>query len=93
MNPRPSPLPHLGKMSVRVTPLAFDLCVLYYRRPCTPYFPLSKNTGKVSDSVQLVSVQYTSWVVYSEYGRSLGRTTENMEYLQCSTRYYHVSVT
>ncbi len=35
MNLRPSPKPKHGKMPIRVTDLAFALCVLYYNRPCT----------------------------------------------------------
>jgi hypothetical protein len=34
MNPRPSLSPKHGKMTIRVTAVAFDLCVLYYRSPC-----------------------------------------------------------
>ena len=39
-NTNSSPPPKHGKMPIRVTALAFDLCVLYYRSPCTLHFPL-----------------------------------------------------
>jgi hypothetical protein len=38
MLPRPSPLANLVKMPNRLAALAFELCVLYYRNPCTQTF-------------------------------------------------------
>jgi hypothetical protein len=35
INPRPSLSPKHDKMPIRVTALAFDLCVLYFCSPCT----------------------------------------------------------
>jgi hypothetical protein len=61
MNPCPSPSPKIGNMPIRVTALAFDLCVLYYRSPCILQFGSlsSKNTGQEGDckskTVELVS--------------------------------------
>ncbi len=51
MNPRPSPSLMHCKLPIRVTDLAFDLCVLYYRNLCTlTYSSLSsKITGKEGD--------------------------------------------
>jgi hypothetical protein len=50
MNPRHSPSPEHGKMSIRVTALAFELRVLYYRTANVPYSSLSsKNSGKEGD--------------------------------------------
>ncbi len=51
MNPRPSPSPNHGKMPIRVTALAYDLCILYYRNLCTlTYSSLSnKISGKEGD--------------------------------------------
>ncbi len=50
MNPRPSP--KHGKMPIRVTALAFDLCLPYYPTAHVPYYSsLSiKNSGKEADS-------------------------------------------
>jgi hypothetical protein len=46
INPRPYPSPKHGKMPIRVTALAFDLCVLYYRRPLYRIVISSKKSWK-----------------------------------------------
>jgi hypothetical protein len=53
---RPSPSTKLGKMPIRVAGLAFDLCVLYYRSPCTQTFPTTENKSKEGDFQSILSL-------------------------------------
>jgi hypothetical protein len=63
MNPHPSPSPELNKMPIRVTALAFDLCVLY----CQPMYPYtysslsSEKSGKEGDFKSKHNYLYSQW--------------------------------
>jgi hypothetical protein len=66
MNPRSTPSPKHRKMPIRVTVLAFDVCVLflYYRKPCTLSSLSNKNTGKES-ACKSHSIKTSQWSALS----------------------------
>ncbi len=62
MNPCPSHSPKHRKRPIIVTALAFDLCVLYYRIPCTLSNRISGKEGDFNSTYIYLVVRQVSWI-------------------------------